>query len=396
MFSVIGLIAAFLTVVLWLPTLDRAAPLRQHHNALAFADCVIRFWAADTWRQTRMIVLGLAIAVAALGLMRFRADDDVRRLQSLAPDLLREQEAIQNVIGATAATQFLLIEGADDETALVRGEALLPVLARLASEGALSSAQSPAAFVPSVARQRENLALRQKTLDGPQLARLQSALGMPAPKDTGAAASDGVLTLQEALASGAVPFLNELVLGPGLHVVALQGLKNTPAVRAAVGGLSGVRYVDPTADFSALLGRYRVRAMLLTLLSVLAMYAVMIWRYGITGAGWVILPAAAAAVLVPAILALLGQPYTFFRAMAQVILLAVGTDYALFCAEAQAGRNAATLFSVWLAALTTILSFGLLVFSAAPAVRDFGGTMLLGILLSVALAPLANRAQRRQ
>jgi predicted exporter len=38
----------------------------------------------------------------------------------------------------------------------------------------------------------------------------------------------------------------------------------------------------------------------------------------------------------------------------------------------------------------------LLAFSSVPAVHNFGCTMLIGITLSVAIAPLANRVRRSQ
>ena len=205
-----------------------------------------------------------------------------------------------------------------------------------------------------------------------------------------------MLTLSIALESGSIPFLRELVLGPGLHVVALQGLARPDAVRVTLAGIPGVRFVDPTEDFSALLGKYRARALVLTGLSALVMYFGLICRYGVRGGTSAMLPAAVAVTLAPASLALAGQTYTFFHAMGQVILLAIGTDYAIFCAEARRDSIHATLLAVWLAAITSLLSFGLLAFSSVPAVHNFGCTMLIGITLSVAVAPLANRARRSQ
>jgi predicted exporter len=153
-----------------------------------------------------------------------------------------------------------------------------------------------------------------------------------------------------------------------------------------------VRFVDPTANFSSLLGKYRIRAMVLTAASALIMFVGLAWRYGLSGSAWVMLPAGIAVVLVPAFMAILGESYTFFHAMAQVILLAIGTDYAIFCAE---GASPTSLLAVWLAAATSLLSFGLLAVSRVPAVHGFGSAMLIGIILSAALAPLANRARRR-
>jgi len=391
-FSVIGLLAAYLTVVLWLPRLDRGRPPPARCRLLTAAKHAAGFWQSNKWRPLRAIMLALAVFVAVAGLLSFRSDDDVRRLQALAPDLLRDQEEIRELIGVTAANQYLLIEAIDDETALRRGEAIEPILAQLVQNAAITSALTPAMFVPSAERQAENRRLRLAALEEPHLARYLATLGLT-PTETEATASDRpLLTLREALTSDAVPLLRDLVLGPGLHVVALQGLAQPEAVRAAVAGIPGVRFVDPTADFSNLLGQYRIRAMVLTVASGLIMFVGLTWRYGLAGSAWVMLPAAIAVALVPAFIAILGQPYTFFHAMAQVMLLAVGTDYAIFCAE---GGSPTSLLTVWLAAITSLLSFGLLVFSRVPAVHGFGSAMLIGIILSAALAPLANRAWQR-
>ena len=392
-FSVIGLVAAFLTVVLWLPQLDRNRQAPPSSRLSTAAERTAEFWQAGRWQPARVGMLAIATLVAIAGLLSFRTDDDVRRLQGLAPDLLWDQEEIRRLIGATAANQYLLIEGIDDETALRRGEALQSTLARLVESGAITGAQAPAAFVPSAQRQAENWQLRRLALEGPHMARYLATLGLTSAEVEATAIGRPVLTLPEAVASDAVPALRDLVLGPGLHVVALQGLAKAEAVRAAVAGTPGVRFVDPAADFSRLLGKYRVRAMLLTAVSAIIMLLGLTWRYGLAGSAWVMLPAGSSIVLVPALLAASGDPYTFFHAMAQVILLAIGTDYAIFCAE---GANSTSLLAVWLAGTTSLLSFGLLAFSGVPAVHGFGLTMLIGIILCVAFAPLANRASRGQ
>jgi len=393
-FSVIGLTAAVATVLLWLPRLDSNRQARHLPGLLAAAGWMYAFWDAARWRRTRALLLLMALAIALGGLIRFHTDNDVRRMQALSPELLRDQDDIRRLIGTTAATQFLLVEGADDETTLRREEAAVPILARLRAEGALIGAQMPAGFVPSAERQRQNQTLVRTHLDEPLLARQRAALGMDLePVDT-AAASPGLLTLEEALASKAVPMLRDLVLAPGLHVVALQGLANPDAVRAAFAGVAGVRLIDPTADFSTLLGKYQQRALLLTALSAVVMFAGLALRYGWKGAGWVMVPSAIAISLAPAILMLVGQDFTFFHAMALVLLLSIANDYAIFSAESPAARRSVTLLAVWMAALTTLLSFGLLAVSRVPAVHNFGSTMLIGILIAVLVAPLAGRGRR--
>jgi predicted exporter len=394
-FSVIGLLAAFATVVLWLPALDTSR--RGHHVAglLKAAAGMYAFWEAPNWRRARALLLLAALTLAVAGLLRFQTDNDVRRMQALSPELLRDQDEIRTLIGTTAATQFLLVEGADDEAALRREEIVAPILARLKVEGVLSGAQMPAAFVPSAERQRENQKLVRTQLEEPLRARQRVILGMDPDAADATVPNLDPLTLNEALASRAVPLLRDLVLAPGLHVVALQGLARPDAVRAAFADVAGVRLVDPTADFSTLLGKYQQRALLLTGLSALLMFIALAMRYGWKGAGWVMVPSAIAISLAPAVLILMGQVFTFFHAMAVVLLLSITSDYAIFCAESPADRRSVTLLAVWMAALTTLLSFGLLALSRVPAVHNFGSTMLVGILLAFFAAPLASRGRRK-
>ena len=119
-----------------------------------------------------------------------------------------------------------------------------------------------------------------------------------------------------------MPLLADLVVAPGVHIVALQGLTRPDLVRAAFAGQPGVRFVDPTADFSALLGAYRGRAVVLTIFSVALVSGLLAWRYGMRGAFWTILPPVIAALLVPAIVSLGGEPFTFFHAMGLILVMA--------------------------------------------------------------------------
>jgi len=51
---------------------------------------------------------------------------------------------------------------------------------------------------------------------------------------------------------------------------------------------------------------------------------------------------------------------------------------------------------VLLSASTTLLSFGMLGMSSMPALRSFGSTLSLGIMVSVLLAPMGIPATQRR
>ena len=363
------------------------------------------------WRSKRLAPwrFGCILAIAALaiaGLTRFHTDDDVRRMQALSPDLLAQQARLQALIGHEGGGQFFLVPARDAETALQRQEALAERLRPLVADGALSGFRSPAQYVPSAQRQQDNRSMRERELGRDARQEQFRRLGLPAPESTPDTATP-VLTMAEAMGPDSpLSFLSLLVLDDGqakggqreggqreaLHVVMLDGVRRLEAVAAAGEGIAGVQYVDTTASFSAMLGQYRGRAIMLLALSAALMAPLLGWRYGVRRACWIMLPPLLALVATPGLRALFGAGFSLFDAIGLVLILSIGVDYAVFLAETSRERRAVTMLAVALAALTALLSFGLLALSHVQAVRHFGATMSIGILLAVLLAPLARRS----
>ncbi len=389
-FAIIGLVSSFITVVLWFPLFDRVAPLQHGRRLLQFAAWPWVFWSADRHRQARRILLAGCFVLVAAGFALYRTDDDVRRLQALSPGLVREQMEIQRLTGSSVEAQYLLVAAHDDEMALQQEEASVARLDKLVGEHAITGYQMPATFVPSLKRQALDKALVEERLLKPLLDEHRARLGLAASSTFAAPAVP--LTVESAVAAGTIPLLADMVVASGIHIVVLQGLTRPDLVRAEFAGQTDIRFVNPTADFSALLGAYRGRAVGLTIYSLFMVGCLLAWRYGMRGAFWAILPPTIAALLVPAIVSLTGQPFTFFHAMGLVLVIGVGADYTIFCAETREGYQSVTMLSILLAAAMTLLSFGLLAFSSTLAVRSFGMTMLIGVTAAYVLAPMASRA----
>lgn len=391
-FSAFGLAGSFATVVFWLPRLDRRDPARHGERMLAATALLWRFWQAPRLRPARWTVLAVLAAVAVLGACRITPLDDVRRMQSLAPELVHEQSRMRQLAGFSLGLQFFVVQAPDTETALQREEALLNRLHTLRHDGALQAYRAPASFVPSAARQRANRALVRNRLYQPLLSSYLAQLGLSdvAPETP----PDGFLTL--AMVDKAPPLdelLHDLTIpgGTGVtHIVMLDDVTDASAVRQAANGLPGVAFVDPAADFSRLLGRYRRRAVILIAFSVLLMLPLLASRYRTRGALRVMLPAVMATVLVPLVKAAVGVPFTFFDAMALVLVLSIAVDYAVFCTEAHGPYKPVALLGVFMAMISTVLSFGLLVRSDVAALHAVGSTMLLGVMLAFLLSPMAG------
>lgn len=390
-FSVLGLAASFATVVLWAPALDRTSVLAPPRRLLAAAEALWSFWQRSRFRAARLTAGAVLGTVVVAGLAATVIDDDVRRLQPLSPELKRQEQELRRLTGVAAGGQFLLVQGRDTEAALQTEEALAPLLDAARAGGALAGYQSVAQFVPSATRQAENRVLVRERLLQPYLAAYYGQLGMTEVEPTSSAETRALL-LADLFGEKSLWFLSNLVIdgsaGPTTHIVLLQGVTDAATLRPVVEAVPGVLLVDPTGDVSRLLGEYRTRAVFLLAASLLLMIPLMAWRYGALGSLRVALPSLAAVVVAPAMTALLGLPFTFFNAMALVMVLSIGIDYAIFCRETAADR-AVTVLGVALAMMTTMLSFGLLAMSGVAAIRAFGLTMLFGILTAFLLAPSA-------
>jgi predicted exporter len=383
LFSAVGLVAAYATVALWFPLLDRL-PARPLPTGLARAAARVEgFWSG----RGRFAVALAALILAAAGYARLTIDDDVRHQQALDPGLMAQQAEVQRLLGWSPSTQFFLVEGADDEQALQREEDLAERLRDLAVPGWVA----PAAFVPSQARQAANRALIEDKLVRPYLAELSAKTGMALPPPE----AGPPVTLQAVRDSGAISLLPSMLIAPGRHLVLLEDAKENLAVLShAADGLTGIRFVDPAGEISTVLAAYRRRAVRLLAASLLLMAPLVAWRYGPRGLLPVLGPPALAVVLTPALLALAGLPFTFFTALGLVLALSIGVDYAVFCAED--GRlSPVTMLGVTLAMSTAVLSFGLLAVSDIEGMRTFGAAMLVAVPLGWAMAPLAARARKR-
>ena len=102
-------------------------------------------------------------------------------------------------------------------------------------------------------------------------------------------------------------------------------------------------------------------------------------------------PLAAAVLLVMAAHALAGTPLTLLHLIGLLLIVAVGSNYALFfnqnISSAQSeGGSAAALASLALANVSTLIGFGVLGLSQVPVLHAIGATVGPGALLALLLS----------
>ncbi|GAB2502195.1 MMPL family transporter [Arenimonas alkanexedens] len=383
-FSAAGLSAAFLTVALWFPWLDRDAP-----RPSAFASAVGRSLArwprlSNRWPTWLAAILGLA--VIASGLPRLTVNDDLRSLQSSPPALLAQEARLGRVLGLPSPAQYFLVEGDDAEQVRVHEEALTERLAALVQADRLGGWRAVSDWLPSSARQRED-AGRVVAAEGRVLARAAELMNEPPAAPVGLPEPLAMQDwLQHPVSEPLRPLWLGQVGGRWGSLVLLEGLvpEQLTDVAASAEGLPGVRWVDRSATVSGVLAHYRQQMSGLLVAGYLAVALALWLRFGRRAwRAW--LPTALAATLSLALLGWLGVPLQLFGVLAQLLLLGVGVDYGIFLLEHH--DDPASWLAVSLGAASTLLAFGLLALSATPALHSFGLALLLGIGLVWLMTP---------
>ncbi len=387
-FAAAGLSAACLTVIFWHPWLCRDLPVRP-----VPARALMLRW-LSAWRDRRVSVgLPVALALAALsGIATLRVDDDIAQLQALPQDILAQEKTITALTGQRVDQKWFMVHGASAQQTLERLEAFTPTLARAQQAGDLKSWRTLP--LNSLAQQERDLALLRQA--APAVTRVLQNAGMttvspdlnatPVQVDTWLAspASEGWRLLWLTLPGGESGVL-----------VPVDGVKNSPALRELAEQHPGVVWVDRKASFDSLFALYRavLTGLLVVALATIACGAMLRlgWRKGLI----TLVPSLVSLGCGLAALAISGHPVNLFSLLALVLVLGIGINYTLFFNNPR-GTPLTSMLAITLAMMTTLLTLGMLVFSATQAIGSFGIVLVSGIFTAFLLAPLAMPAQKER
>jgi predicted exporter len=283
--------------------------------------------------------------------------------------------AVGRLLGSPSPAQVYLVDGASQEILLQNEEALTARLAELVGREVIRGYRAVSDWVPSERTQREDAA-RVRRANAVAWRAIEAATGESLDARPVATPT---LTLTD-LASGPMAGVVSTPWSEGatFHgMVMLDGVDRRALrdLAAAGEGLAGVRFVDSTARFSAVLTDYRRHLGWLLLLGVFVVISLLHWRY--RASAWrAYVPTLIGGALALAVFGWAGIPVQIFVVLSLILLLGMGIDYGIFMLEHPGAE------SVWLAVaiagVSTLLSFGLLALSNTPALRAFGLCMLIG------------------
>lgn len=378
---VAGLVTALLWVVAW------AYVFPVHRSNARIERLSASYWIQRLARGRDpgrgRLVAGLAamtvagFAAAWFGIVTVVNEPDA--LHHVEPDLIRADRQVQERLGLAGQRQSLVVEGESVEQVLERQEALLAALKeRFEVRGVGVSNIVPAEPTQRANRELVARAYAAASIDG-RIPRPAENAGPAAP------ANGGILQpadLPDAIRDRLPAFhLTPNAVSPWAAVGISEAVDWTQ-VAVWCNGQPGCRVVDSMAALTNVLADTHYVARIALYTAVLLVALVLVARYRARGV-W----ACTALLLVllggHVIPGAFGLPLTLFGTAGLFILLGLSVDYLVFTTEMREHRDFMWLAFV-LSAMTTLLTFGFLLFSLTPAVRMIAAPVVAGLPLMLA------------
>jgi predicted exporter len=371
-------------------------------------------------RGTRAAVPWIAASCLAAGsiavLLLSRHALWSHELSSLSPipaAELRRDAQLRADLGAPDSLDLVVAEGASLDSALGGAELAARALEPLMAEKVIGGFDSPAVYLPSRATQT---ARRASLPDPATLARNLDAAARDLPLDAGQLGpfkSDVETARRGPLLSAAD--LAGTSMAAGLEALTMRRAGGWSALlplhaadpsrptidiarvrRALASASSSARVLDLKQESDALYSDYLREAMRLSLAGFLAIVVLLLIALRSPGrAARVLAPLVLAVLTIAAVLALFQVRLTILHLVGMLLIVAIGSNYALFFDSRDRDGAAAgpTLVSLCIANACTVMGFGLLSLSGVPVLEALGTTVAPGALLVLIFAGILTPAR---
>ena len=337
--------------------------------------------------------------------------DDLARLSPIPISEQRLDGELRREIGAPDVRHLIVATAQDRQTVLQAAEKTAALLQHAVEQKQLEGFDSPALYLPSLETQRA----RQAALPAPEVLRtnLDEALqGLPfraglfEPFFRDAQnAKDAVLLERDSLEGTNLALKVDSLLvqrsAGWAAILPLRGVTDAQAIGSALARESGTQIVllDLKSATDELFQSYRLEA--LSHASLGAAVIVVLLFIALRSPRRVLavaVPLAAAVTVTLSVLLLSVGPLSLFHLVGLLLVVAVGSNYALFFERyrTSAEDRTRTIVSVSFATLSTVLGFGVLSFSQVPVLSALGSTVGLGAILSFVFSAIFIARQPEQ
>ncbi len=396
LFSIAGLITAAATTRWVLPQLLPAGFfVRSDTRFSAALMHAVRFAP-----RLRVPVLLTVLAAALFLTLRPGSiwNDSLASMSPVSKEMQQLDGQLRRDLGAPDVRYLIVAGGADQQSVLQQSEALTAILRRQVQQGLLENFDAPTLYFPSRQAQQARLAalpdaavLRQNMQTALTGLPFRSGLFEPFAQDVAQARQQVPLDPAALRGTGLGLKLDSFLIrrASGWAVMLpLTGVKDPQALVDAINidAPAPVLLLDMKQESERMFRDYRREATRYAGLGALAIVLLLLASLRTPRrVALVCLPLLAAVTVLSAALVLSGLTLSLFHLIGLLLVVAVGSNYALFFARASESEQeeTRTMTSLIFANLCTVCGFGLLSLSQSPVLVAIGSTVSAGTVLSL-------------
>jgi len=400
LFSIAGLLAAAAVTRWVLPG------LLPHGFAVSAVPALAPGVLAAAHAAPRLrIPLAVALAAAAAFLLLRPQPLWSGSLESLSPISRAEQELdreLRRDLAAPDMRHLVAVSAPGEQAALQAAERAAAALREAVARGWLEGFDSPASYLPSEATQRARQAalpaaetLRQNLEAARKGLPFRASAFEPFVRDVSEARAGPLLERASLQGTSLGLRLDALLVqreSGWAGVLPLRGVSDAKAIAAALP--PGSVLLDLKVELDQLYRGYLREAVIHSLLGAAAIAALLFASLRSPRRVLdVAAPLAAAVLATCALLALAGVELSIFHLVGLLLVVALGSNYALFFdRQARSGQGRGrTLVSLLFAATTTVIGFGVLASSRIPVLNAIGTTVAVGAAMALAFSAVLSR-----
>ncbi|MBO7172904.1 MAG: hypothetical protein J6V64_01005 [Burkholderiaceae bacterium] len=393
-FSIAGLMSAYLTSVLILPYLyNKSIPESDFVRHLSNLYQKLPILSADRWMYNlaNSVTLSLVILFVIIGgFWQVHFSHDVRNLVNFNLQQREVETQVEKLLALPSTNRYFIVNGATQELTLMNEEALQHALDRRDIPGV--DLHCITKWFPSQTRQATVEKAKQEAfarIEEP----FENYLGFDVPNPR--YQTTETVTFDDWYASPASRPVRHLwmTLPEGFaSIVQIAGISdnNIEDLTHLSQTMSGLSFVNTDADSNQLLTEYRTLYIGLFFLMAVVYCTLTLFYFGLST--WrVVFPPVLGVALAVAVMSWLGLPFKLFTILSIVLAFGMGFNFSLLVANASktdALKFTITTFASWMGIVSSVL----LMACQSPAVQTLGLTIALSLFFTWFLTPLMRRA----
>lgn len=403
-FSAAALIGAFLFSLLCLPLLfsrtqEKIQP-RFLQVMLSLGNAITSYRLFVVQKKWPLL---LGFILLGVGLLNLNTQDDIRQWVNLSPQWLSQAQKVGELTQTAPSAQYFVIQANNDDELLAKNQALGQELQKLVLQKQLSGFQSLDQWVMPTAIQKQRKSDVERLLknsdnwqdlvylgiDKNNIRNYLTNLKQLPVQSISQSLNNDLATAWQDL------YLGKMENGEIASIISLSGVRQTAALQKLADKNNKIYFVNNIQALNQLFTHTRNQAIFLKLASYVLAILLLVYAFGWRKGLLLLAVPVLSSLSCLAVFAFVGWSLSLFAIFGLFLVTAIGMDYAIYVSTEQMAV-AERLAGVLLAAITTMISFAILGFSATPAIASFGRSVAIGVFFSMILAlSLLPRAKNK-